>query len=405
MNTLANKNKIAIVVVGYNRLKSIQRLLKSLIDAQYPSNDIPLVISVDCSGCEELYDYVRNFYWPYGEKYVIIHEKRLGLKEHIFSCGDLTQYFKAIILLEDDLFASPCFYDYVAQTVEKYGDDERVAEISLYTNERNGYVGLPFSNLQNGLDVFLRQAVSSWGQCWTPAMWGAFRDWCRNNDTEEKIKQADMPSTIKGWDRAWSKYYYAYLLDTNRYVIYPNVSLTTNFSDVGEHSGVTNANEQVSLMFGNVKYRLGDFDKLVRYDIYFNNENLYEWLGVSRDELILDMYGFHEINLKKKYILTTLKLPYRKIKSFGLVLRPWELNVKYNIQGEGLSLYTIEGDLKTNFKRKYENSVPVYYVRDGNHELVSYVAMKNLLNEAKRISMRIKKRIWGILKNNKCIFL
>ena len=98
MNNPSNKQKIAIVTVGYNRLNSIKRLLQSLTEAHYNIDDVPLVISIDASGDEELYDYVRNYEWVHGQKYVIIHETRLGLREHIFSCGDLTQYFKGIIL-------------------------------------------------------------------------------------------------------------------------------------------------------------------------------------------------------------------------------------------------------------------------------------------------------------------
>ena len=124
---LSNKSKVAIVCVGYNRIKSMKRLLGALRSAKYPSNDVPLVISVDCSGDTELYNYVKDFEWPYGQKYVNIQEERLGLKNHIYQCGDLTEYFKAIILLEDDLFVSPYFYSYVLKTLEKYGDDNRIA--------------------------------------------------------------------------------------------------------------------------------------------------------------------------------------------------------------------------------------------------------------------------------------
>lgn len=99
-----NKEKIAIVVVGYNRLYPIQRLLKSLEAANYRESDIPLVLSIDCGGNDDLNSYVNGYKWPFGEKYVIVHEKRLGLKQHIFSCGDLTKYFKGIILLEDDIY-------------------------------------------------------------------------------------------------------------------------------------------------------------------------------------------------------------------------------------------------------------------------------------------------------------
>ena len=61
-----NRSKTAVVVVGYNRLASLRRLLSSLENAVYPSSDIPLVMSIDASGDTLLYDFVRNYEWGHG---------------------------------------------------------------------------------------------------------------------------------------------------------------------------------------------------------------------------------------------------------------------------------------------------------------------------------------------------
>lgn len=352
--------KVAVVCVGYNRIKSTKRLLASLLQAKYPSNDVPLVISIDCSGDIELYDYVKNYEWPYGQKYVNIQEEKLGLKNHIYQCGDLTEYFKAIILLEDDLFVSPFFYSYVLKILDKYGDDNRIAQISLYKNERNGYVGLPMSYMQNGSDVFLMQDVSTWGECWTKSMWDQFKEW-RDSHSEEEVQNVDMPDTIKKWTRAWSKYYNAYVVDTHKYVIYPNVPVTTNFSDAGEHGKDNNSLVQVNLLQDDFEYRLKDYEQLVKYDIYFNNDNLYQWLGLSRESLCLDIYGFHRNIKTYRYILSTKVLPYKIIQSFALNMRPIELNVKYKIQGYGLFLYDTSISIKTKTSG-YSSAVVPYFL-------------------------------------------
>ena len=76
-----NKELFAIVSVGYNRLPSQKRLLEMLVKADYEGyKNVPLVISIDCSGDEDLYDFARHFEWPHGDKYVIIREERMGLK-------------------------------------------------------------------------------------------------------------------------------------------------------------------------------------------------------------------------------------------------------------------------------------------------------------------------------------
>ena len=94
-----NKNKIAIVVVGYNRIGSMTRLLNSIENANYIHGDIPLVISIDCSGDQELYDYVYKFEWGHGNKYVNIQQERLGLKKHILQYGlqERTRHFDEIL--------------------------------------------------------------------------------------------------------------------------------------------------------------------------------------------------------------------------------------------------------------------------------------------------------------------
>ncbi len=374
INIPLSKDKIAIVVVGYNRLGSIKRLLNSLLEANYPAKQIPLVISIDCSGDVQLYQYVSGFNWPFGEKYVNIQKERLGLKKHIFQCGDLTHFFKAVVLLEDDLFVSPFFYEYVEKAVEAYGEEDVIAEISLYKNESNGYAGLPFQNIQDGNDVFLMQDVSTWGQCWTEQMWSKFVAW-RDSHSEEDIQNVDMPERIKKWERAWSKYYNAYVVATGRHVLYPNISLTTNFSDAGEHGGTQNYAVQVNILQGEKQYCFKKYDKLSKYDIFNNNEDIPHWLGINSDELCLDLYGLHN-KQEKRYILSTRIFPFEVIKEFALYMRPIETNIKYGLLGEGIYLYdtTKNRTSKNNSERPLNGKVMPYYLKDfGERRLLHYL--------------------------------
>ena len=372
ISKIENKDKIALVVVGYNRINSLKRLLISLEAAQYPTSDIPLIISIDCSENKELYSYVEQFVWTHGTKYVNIQKTRLGLIKHIYQCGDLTKLFKAVVLLEDDLFVSPYFYDYVLETVEKYGDNTQIAEISLYKSETNGYVGLPFATLQDGNDVLLMQDVSTWGQCWTEQMWNGFIDW-RDSHSDRDVESTDMPGEIKKWDRAWSKYYNAYVVNSCKYVLYPNISLTTNFSDAGEHGGTNNSAVQVSILQGKKKYILKELSELTKYDIYGNNVRITEWLGMKPEEVCLDVYGIHSPSDDFLYILSTKAYPYKVIRSFALNLRPIELNVKYNVKGKGLFLYEI-GKINSKNVYHYAKEVVPYFLKGFNNiELYFYI--------------------------------
>ena len=107
------------------------------------------------------------------------------------------------------------------------------------------------------------QDVSTWGECWTEKMWNDFVSW-RDSHSEEDILNVNMPNPIKEWDRAWSKYYNAYVVDTHKYCLYPVSPVTTNFSDAGEHGGTNPSVVQVNLQQRDFVYRMLPFSDLVK---------------------------------------------------------------------------------------------------------------------------------------------
>ena len=364
-----NKDRIAIVAVGYNKLKGLTRLLDSLNAAYYNVDNIPLIISVDASGNEELYKFVKNYVWNHGVKYVNIETKRLGLKKHIFQCASLSRYFKGVVILEDDLIVSPYFYHYCDSTMDNYGNDDRVAGIALYCNESNGFVGLPFQPYPSEYDVFASQTVCSWGEIWNERMWNNFMSWL--DQWNEDFESIDMPTRIKNWARAWSKYFYSYIIKTNKFFIYPYQSLTTNFNDAGgEHGGGNISVVQVSLAQGKRQYQLGDFPELVKYDVYMHNMSIPDWLGISSEKITIDFYGLKE-NYNGRYVLAPFDLPYKKVKGFALSMRPWELNIKYGIKGNDIILYDKgDDDIVRPFKRKFSVPLGAYFLREFNFRLL-----------------------------------
>ena len=344
-----HQNDVAIIVVGYNRLGGLKRLLGSLEFASYSTYNVPLVISIDASGNNEVYEFVKSYNWKYGPKYVNIEKERLGLKNHIFQCGRMSCSFKGIIVLEDDLYVSEDFYNYSIATIEKYGNEDNVSGIALYSSGINGHVNLPFVPLSNGSDVYAMQSVCSWGQVWNKRMWKGFEDWFDKWDKD--FSTIDMLESIKSWKRAWSKYFYAYLMTNNKYFIYPYVSLSTNFNDAGgEHGGGQSSIVQVNLLKGKRKYNLFDFEDLVKYDVYLQNVSLYDSLSVPRGETTLDLYGSHfEEGTTKRYLLSTMLLPYKIVKSYPLSLKPIELNILSKLEGTGIFLYDLS--LRVNSKK------------------------------------------------------
>ena len=330
--------KITLVVVGYNRADSIRRILYSLSRADYSYSNIRLVISLDYSGNEEVSRSAEDFEWKYGEKIVLCHPERLGLRRHIISCGDLTEKYGAVMILEDDLYVSPDFYNYAMRALDKYGEHPQIAGIALSTKRELLESTFPFFPLRNGYDVFFQQFATSWGQVWNERMWSTFREWCGRHP--ELPWHKDVPESVLNYpETSWAKFYQTYIVDTGKYFVYSYDSLTTNFGDAGQHFGSVSSSAQSVLFYGKRDYRMPEFENGIKYDIYGEPVGLGGYLGVPEEELTCDMWGRKRKEAYRRYVLSCRRLPYKVRKTFGMQMKPMELNVMEEIQGEGLFLY------------------------------------------------------------------
>ena len=163
--------KIAIVSVAFNRLLSITRLISSLQKADYESDKVDLIISIDKSNTDVVESYADEVCWPYGEKIVVKHEKNLGLRAHIMSQGKHFQNYDALVILEDDIIVSPLFYHYTKQALTKYQNNKDIAGISLYAYYVNYQNNLPFEPIKSEYDTYFMQCAMSWGQVWMKNQW------------------------------------------------------------------------------------------------------------------------------------------------------------------------------------------------------------------------------------------
>ncbi len=334
--SLPGEIKPAIVVVGYNREKTLKRLLESLGKGDYAGvENVPLIISLDKSDNTAVYETAKAFPWEKGEKTVILREERLGLKKHILSCGDLTEKYGSIIMLEDDLFVSPMFYHYTVAAMEKVKGYPDVAGISLYDHRFNVFARLPFDAVDDGFDNFYFRFPQSWGQAWSFDQWKGFREWLTLLDGED-LKGKGMPEDAAAWgDSSWLKYALKYVIEEEKLWFYPRISYTTNFFDEGEHSSAAVNDLQVPLSLERKRdfcFSLPENSASI-YDQYFENSMLdYEadLYGLKRRDNCLD---------PGKPFYSTEILDLKVIKSMALSLRPADSNILFDIPGEGIYLY------------------------------------------------------------------
>ncbi|TWU37655.1 hypothetical protein Q31b_44430 [Novipirellula aureliae] len=323
----------AIVVCAFDRPSSLTRLLKSLAEAEYRGYTPTLHISVDFSGTsknEATIEIAKRFQWKHGECVVDIKTENLGLKKHVLSCGDLSAKYGSVIVLEDDLFVSPCFYLFAHQCVQEFGNHPRIAGISLHRHRSNFNLNLPFDAADDGSDVFFMRVAQSWGQLWTHSQWKSFRHWLDANP--DAGNSAQLQPTVRGWGaKSWLKLFMAYLIENDLYMVYPRTSLTTNFSEAGTHVKRKRPLGQVPLMERINTVRFPDsFDRSIRYDEFFERqpESMRRWpLDLPPGDVDLNLYGAKSPDsIRKKFVIAPGDGS-SAIASFPLQMRPLELNL------------------------------------------------------------------------------
>ncbi len=332
-----------IIVASYNRPKSLIRILMSLDSARYHHfNSIRLVISVDGGGDNfgNVCEVADKFEWKNGEKLVIKHGDNLGLRNHIIYCGDLSNKYGDIILLEDDLFVSPNFYLFATSALNYYRESKKIAGVSLYSYSFNENAGLAFKPMKSNRDTFFMQVPSSWGQAWTSEQWSNFKRFYEKNI---EIKDIDkLPENVKQWpETSWKKYFYRYIVEKDLYFTYPYLSQTSNYGDVGVHYKEKSDILQVELDFRDDIYKY-DFDNiensLIMYDAYFELlPRCFKLVDIKEvcDDIIIDLYGTKQYNIfNNNEEWLTVKKTNNFIKGFSGSVLPLSENIFRNIEGD-----------------------------------------------------------------------
>jgi hypothetical protein len=282
----------AIVLVCYKRLGGIERLVNALGRADYDGRtDITLIFSIDKSDSNAVVEFAEGYSWPHGPKRVRTFSERQGLKSHILQCGDFTDEYNIVTVLEDDILVSDSFYRYAYDAAENYWADSRVAGISLYNFQKNWLRWvLRFEPQRSAYDAYFMRIAQSWGQVWISRKWQDFKAWYQEH--QEFIGSDSIPASLNLWpDSSWLKYHDRYCIETNRWFVYPYVSLSTNCSCAGEHTSGATADYQVELQYGKRAYSFPPLNEdAVCYDEYMDRVGLGRHLGVPEEELTVDFW-------------------------------------------------------------------------------------------------------------------
>jgi hypothetical protein len=333
----------AIVVNAYNRPAALARLLDSLQQAAYPAGaQVPLVISIDRGGDPQVQLLAEHFAWPHGPKTVTLQTEHLGLVQHFFACGNLTQRYEAIVYLEDDLTVSSVFYVYAAQALAFYQQDERVAGCSLFGLWFNGYTQQPFVPLPDGSDAFFVQVPYTQGLAFTAEQWARFEAW-RHSPAGLAPPAVALHEAWSRFDREdWFPLLARFVITNDRYFVFPRVSQATGWGDAGTHFTGASRFFHVPLQRGRLAYGFKTLDEAdAVYDSFFELQP--DRLNRLTDQLrgyayTLDLYATKSrANLRTEYVLTSRRCRHPLI-LYGKTAWPQEMNIVERVPGADIAL-------------------------------------------------------------------
>jgi hypothetical protein len=338
--------KIGIAVIAFNKINPLKRLLSSLANVDLHGNvNIDLCFCIDGGGASEIATIANDYMWQGAEKRIFIKSSNIGLKKNVYETMKLGLEYDALIILEDDLYVSTQLIKYVENILTRYKDLNNIAGFSLYAAAFNETAYCNFKPINDGSDVFFMKVPSSWGQLYTKQQIKDYFVWLDELDNLDLMK---LPENVARWSvKSWKKEFFAYLIQANKYLIYPRSSITTNYADAGEHHKGSDI-YQVPLCQKITDLNLFDFEiSNAVYDEYCELEpHCINRLNgkLSEYNYITDLYGF-KISTNhiesSDYVLSAMKLR-NPVRSWADSLIPLEMNIISDAQGEGLYLYKID---------------------------------------------------------------
>lgn len=357
------RSRLAIVVIAYNRKDAFLRLYNQLIKSVY-SEPVDLIISIDKSNTDAVEQCAKSLTWQYGNIEVKTFKKNLGLKEHVLTCGNYSKDYEAIIVFEDDIVPSKYFFQYSVEALKFYENNDSIAGISLYQhlwNTNANYAFIPDNNIN--YDNFFMQFAPSWGQIWSKEQWSNFYSWYLNNK-ESFYYVKNVPQAVCDYsEKSWLKFFTRYIIENNKFFVYPYVGLSTNFSDAGTHNTTGSTHYQIPILNYPVnKFKFSPFDQdAILYDAYHERLGLGKYLGYDESDLCVDLYGTKEELNKYKYLISLEKKEFKIVEKFALSFKPHELNIINELDGEDIFVYDLTVIEKNQFMVKNVSVKRLFY--------------------------------------------
>jgi hypothetical protein len=243
------------------------------------------------------------------------------------------------------------------------------------------------------------QHPCSWGQAWTKKQWRGFKHFY---NTKPQITDRDkIPESVKNWpESSWKKYFAKYLAEKQKFFVYPNVSYSTTFADIGVHWKDNMSFFQVMLeLQESPDFEFVSLDESHnKYDAYFEifpDSLIYFGADIHPDTCI-DIYGSKQINMiNNKYLLSSKKCN-NPIMCFGADMFPIFQNILHNNSGDIISYSTTDkfdafvfSSLHNRIMKK-QQPLGYYFASKTRYYKLGYYLFHPIFFIKKQIRMRFK---------------
>lgn len=256
-----------LIVMTMNRKLSLERLLKSLVDAQYDGDVVDLHIWIDlkednAAPDQSILQVCRMVPWIHGQKITHIHPKKAGLRGQWLDTWRLSisdeeklKKMPILVLLEDDIEVSPFFWRWLKLGHQAYANRSDIAGLSL---GRLNHCPKFCPNLNGGNVTdnsnFLHPWVGTTGFSPTTKHWENFTNWAREYQKREAVekpyvpgmrptewyKQFEKVGRCPGINCMWTQLHHYYTMNApDRYTVRAKcaggLALAVNHQEAGLH--------------------------------------------------------------------------------------------------------------------------------------------------------------------------
>jgi Protein of unknown function, DUF273 len=238
--TRKERADLKVIVMTYNRAHSTLRLLKSIANANYPTNvRIDLMVSIDRPKDPNKAhdaDTVRiadEFEWKLGQKTVVKQPENLGIYGQWIDTWQPTPEDddERVLLLEDDLELSPWYYKWLSNAMDKYSSYPEVVGFSLQKQKlRAKDIGVGEFLPPTHTRVFMYRLVGTWGYAPVAAKWRKFRQWFHEHKSKPDFHPYVEGLTPTNWYKQferdgfahsmWSMWFIRFCDDFTMYTVY-----------------------------------------------------------------------------------------------------------------------------------------------------------------------------------------